>query len=141
MVGQRASRRTGLCTGDGFGRVAIGSLNGSTDWERSDVPTRAWSARIDFLTATQSSGEIRSFGVYVVDGTIASAATFTAVGLKDPRIVHVRMAFGNDSDDIVALVDLVLNDEHERDVIVIFNKVGGNFWDWFGDGFGDMLRR
>ena len=39
------------------------------------------------------------------------------------------------------LVDLVLDNEHGRDVIVIFNYVGGNFWDWFGDGFRDMLRR
>ena len=61
--------------------------------------------------------------------------------MKDPRVIYIRMAFGNDGDDVVVLVGFVLDDEHRRDVVVIFYEVGGNFWDWFGDGLGDMLRR
>ena len=64
-----------------------------------------------------------------MDGTIASATAFAAVGLEDPRVIYIRVAFGNDGDDVVVLVGFVLDDEHRRDVVVIFDKVGGNFWD------------
>ena len=127
VVGWGARQMTGWCTGGRFRRNTIESSDGSADWKRSDVPTRAWSARIDLSTTTQSSGEIRSFGTHVVDGAIASATTFAAVVLKDSGVVHIRMAFGNDGDDVVVLALLVFDDEHQGVIIVILSKVGGNF--------------
>ena len=62
-----------------------------------------------------------------MDRTVAPATAFATIGLEDPRIIDVQMAFRNDSDDVVVLVLLVFDNEHRGVIIVILSKVGGNF--------------
>ena len=101
----------------------------------------ASSVWVELSETARPTSKVRMLLVQVVLGT-AATGTFAREGLGEVRVVDVRMAFGNDGDDVVQLNFVVVGNHRWIGYSDFGDRCsfGDRFWDRLGNRLGRCLR-